>query len=82
MINVRRYNLNIDKQNVYNDDMQLIGVSVSGAAVEEDPRGEYVKFEDYAVLELKLCLAKQAYDRLHQVHLAAMEMWRQETESQ
>jgi len=46
----KRYDLVIDKQNVYNEDMQLIGVSVCGASVEENPRGEYVKFEDYAAL--------------------------------
>lgn len=44
--------------------------------------GEPVVADYVKNLEHRLRLAKQAYERLHQVHLAALEMWRQETEGQ
>lgn len=71
---VKRYDMEYGVNKFHSREPQVVPV--------QSAQGAWVSFEDYAVLELKLCLAKQAYDRLHQVHLAAMELWRQETEGQ
>lgn len=41
---------------------------------------ESIEIADYVKdLEHRLHLAERAYKRLHEVHLSAMEMWREET---
>lgn len=70
---VKRYDM-VTEYNKFACEDQVVPV--------EDNQGEYVRFEDYAVLEHNFMLMKRAYARLHEVHLGAMELLRKETEGE